>query len=1364
MQSEDIPHKPTKRGAKQQKADRNPSNAQLPEGNLDLEILFELSNDLICIIQNGKIKRINPAFSASLGYKEQELKDKPFITFIHPEDQAKTLQNSTYTNTENRYLCKDGTYKRITWKTRFNSETGLTYIVGKNSDLNQENNLNINKIKQPEKQIIQLNNRTENSLQKLTTQLQTANNQLTAIINGSSDCIAALDTNFCYIACNQAYQQEVKTVYGVDIKIGSSLIECLTHLPPAEQKKVMFVWQRALNGEQFSITEEFGDENLQKNYYELSFNPIKNEEGKIIGAAHIVRNVTIKKQAEEQIKNLNIQLEARVKERTQQLEAINSSLEQEINERKRSEARYRSLVFATAQAVWTCSPQGEFIEPQPTWQALTGQTPEEYSGLGWLEAIHPDDRKTILKPWEKATFESKTGPNLGQYSYEDEHRIKTSEGIYRHFLRRVVPVYNSKGNLLEWVGIDTDITHRVEAETALRESEYRLRLAQKAAKAGSWDWDILNKTISWSEEYYQLYGLDLSTEPSYENWLNSIHPEDRPKVNTATLSALETQNQITLEYRVLHQKGIRWFYCVGEIFRNEAGEPTRMTGIVLDLTQRWQLEEALRTSEERFRQFAENINDVLWVSNIKQGKLLYISPAYEKIWGRSCQSLYSNYFSWIEAIHPEDQPRVKKLFQQQVMGGSYDAEYRVVRPDGSIRWIRDRGFPIFDPSGQANRAAGIAQDITESKNAEKVLREAQERLLFHVDNSPLAVIEWDANWQVVRWSAGAERIFGWKAEELSGLSLTKDWNFIYPDDIPVVNEIIRQITENRCVQTICKNRNYAKDGSVVYCEWYNSSLQDENGNITSVFSLVLDITEREKMQKSLQINRERFDLIIDASQLGLWYCDLPFSMLQWNTKCKEHFGINPETEVSIELFYDLLHPDDREPTRLAIEQCLNQGVEFDIDYRTIGQDGKMRWIRAIGKAFYDDNGIAHRFDGITIDVTERKKAEEEKEELLHRERCAREQAETANRIKDEFLAVLSHELRSPLNPILGWAKLLRSRSFSRETTERALETIERNAKLQTQLIEDLLDVSRILQGKLSLKVVPTNLSQIIEAALETVNLSAEAKSIKIIRNIDLNVDLVMGDSGRLQQIVWNLLSNAVKFTPVGGEVKVTLKEQNRNALIIVKDNGQGIDPQFLPYVFDSFRQGDSSITRKFGGLGLGLSIARHLVELHGGKVKVESLGEGRGATFTVELPLMLSSVKIANSEEFPGLLNIAGLRILTVDDEADMRDYLTFVLESAGGEVTAVSSAQEALERLENQSFDILISDIGMPMIDGYQLLQQLRKMNGEISKIPAIALTAYAGEYNQKQALSAGFSAHLSKPVEPEKILESILSLVMGH
>ncbi|MCT7948506.1 PAS domain-containing protein [Ancylothrix sp. C2] len=1240
----------------------------------------------------------------------------------------------------------------------------LKHQQANNHDLNQElpaENLD-SEHKCGEEKILKINAELETLIQQRTAELQTANNWLAGIINSNNDIIAALDTNFNFIAFNQAYQKEFKAIFGVDIQIGANLADSIAHLP-TEQKKAIAIWQRALNGEKFVITEDFGIEELQRNYYELSFNPIKNESGKIIGASHIVRDVTTKKQAQKQIENLNIQLEERVKERTQQLEIINQSLEQEINERKRSEARFRSLIFATAQAVWTCNPKGEFIEPQPSWQVLTGQTQAEYSGWGWLEAIHPDDRPTTVKRWQNATSSAMSGRSMPQGPYEDEYRIKTTDGTYRHFTTRAVPVFNDNGIIEEWVGIHTDITHRVEAETALRESESRLRVAQKAAKAGTWDWDILNNTVSWSEEYYQLYGLDFSTEPSYENWMNCIYPEDREKIHSAIFSALETQNEITLEFRVLHPKDIRWFYSLGEIFRNEAGEPSRMIGIVFDLTQRWQLEEALRISEERFRQFAENINDVLWVSNIKQGQLLYVSPAYEEIWGRSSQSLYTNYFSWIEAIHPQDQPRVLEEFEKQVAGENYDTEYRVVRPDGSIRWIRDRGFPITGSSGEPDRAAGIAEDITERRNAEIALQQALERVLLHVDNSPLAVVEWDANWQVVRWSSGSERIFGWKSEEVLGKTFT-DWEFVYPEDLPTVRDFILQIKENRQTKYFCINRNYTKQGSVISCEWYNSTLKDENGNITSVLSFALDITERERMQQSLQVNRERLDLILDASQLGLWYCDLPFSKLQWNSKCKEHFGLSPETEVTIELFYNTLHPDDRESTRIAIEQSINNHSEFDIDYRTIGQDGKMRWVRAIGRAFYDQNGIGRRFDGITIDITERKKAEAEKEELLQRERCAREQAETANRIKDEFLAVLSHELRSPLNPILGWAKLLRSRTFSREATNRALETIERNAKLQTQLIEDLLDVSRILGGKLSLQIAPTNLSTAIEAALETVRLSAEAKSISILTNLDANLGLVMGDSGRLQQVFWNLLSNAVKFTPAGGRIEVMLERGNNSAQIIVKDNGKGINPEFLPYVFDTFRQADSSITRKFGGLGLGLSIARHLVELHGGNIQAESLGEGTGATFKVELPLILSSEKIANSEEFPGVLNIAGVRILAVDDERDMLDYLGYVLESAGGVVTVVASAQEALEILQRQRFDVLVSDIGMPVMDGYELVQKLRKMNSEVATIPAIALTAYAGEYNEKQALSAGFSAHLSKPVEPDKIIESILSLVMGH
>ncbi|WP_445637828.1 histidine kinase [Nostoc sp. DSM 114161] len=378
-----------------------------------------------------------------------------------------------------------------------------------------------------------------------------------------------------------------------------------------------------------------------------------------------------------------------------------------------------------------------------------------------------------------------------------------------------------------------------------------------------------------------------------------------------------------------------------------------------------------------------------------------------------------------------------------------------------------------------------------------------------------------------------------------------------------------------------------------------------------------------------------------------------------------------------------------------------------------------------------------------------------------------QQAIDANRIKDEFLAVLSHEIRTPLNPILGWAKLLRTNKLDREKTALALETIERNAKLQTKLIEDLLDISRILRGKLSLNVCPVDLATIIRAAIETVRLSAETKLIQIHSALDPAVGQVFGDPGRLQQIVWNLLSNAIKFTPEGGQVEIYLEQIDSQVQITVKDTGKGINPDFLPYVFETFRQADSATTRKFGGLGLGLAIVRYLAEMHGGTVLAESLGEGRGATFIVNLPMIFSDtvdsskgidIVATNTPAFDDL------KILVVDDDPDSLELVSFVLEQSGATVTAVSSAKEVLEILPQWKPDLLVSDIGMPEMDGYMLLRQIRLMSPEQGgKIPAIALTAYAGEGNEQRAKAAGFQAHISKPIDPAQLIETIANLVQG-
>jgi CheY-like chemotaxis protein len=365
-------------------------------------------------------------------------------------------------------------------------------------------------------------------------------------------------------------------------------------------------------------------------------------------------------------------------------------------------------------------------------------------------------------------------------------------------------------------------------------------------------------------------------------------------------------------------------------------------------------------------------------------------------------------------------------------------------------------------------------------------------------------------------------------------------------------------------------------------------------------------------------------------------------------------------------------------------------------------------------------------------------------------------------VKDEFLAVLSHELRSPLNPILGWSTLLQSRKLPEAKMVEALATIQRNAKLQSELIEDLLDVSRILRGKLSLNVGPVNLAATIGAAMETVRLAAQAKSIKIQAVLEPNVDPVSGDSTRLQQVIWNLLSNAVKFTPQGGQVHIRLEQLGAHAQITVSDTGKGIDPDFLPYVFDYFRQADAATTRKFGGLGLGLAIVRHLVELHGGTVSAESPGEGQGATFIIGLPLMSTQpTTLADSTALDPSLDLSRVRVLVVDDDTDTREFTGFLLEQYGASVTAVSSASEALVALTQSQPDVLLSDIGMPDVDGYMLIQQVRTLLPQGGQIKAIALTAYAGEMNQQQALAAGFQKHISKPIDPGVLVQAISSLV---
>jgi signal transduction histidine kinase len=410
----------------------------------------------------------------------------------------------------------------------------------------------------------------------------------------------------------------------------------------------------------------------------------------------------------------------------------------------------------------------------------------------------------------------------------------------------------------------------------------------------------------------------------------------------------------------------------------------------------------------------------------------------------------------------------------------------------------------------------------------------------------------------------------------------------------------------------------------------------------------------------------------------------------------------------------------------------------------------------------DSNGNIHCMS-IVADISDRKQIEAQRAQLLDREQAARAQAEAINRLKDEFLATLSHELRTPINVVLGWAQRLRTRRYTAEDLACGLEAIERQSRVQMQLVEDLLDVSRIIQNKLDLKHGWFYMVQTIEEAQNSVRLVAEAKSVTVSSELDPAVGLMWGDAKRLQQVVWNLLTNAVKFTPSGGTVElrlsavgVTDSSSPNYVQITVSDTGKGIPKEFLPYVFDRFRQADGSITRADSGLGLGLAIVRHLVELHGGTVTAESPGTDKGATFTVKLPLKqrrsppprLRGEKKSDRMR-PGIL--AGLKVLVVDDEPDNRDFLMVALEYFGASATATASAAEAIDILQQSPPHILVSDIGMPVEDGYSLIRKVRSSaSDKLKRLPAVALTAYASEEDRDRAIAAGYDEHLTKPIDP--------------
>jgi PAS domain S-box-containing protein len=515
---------------------------------------------------------------------------------------------------------------------------------------------------------------------------------------------------------------------------------------------------------------------------------------------------------------------------------------------------------------------------------------------------------------------------------------------------------------------------------------------------------------------------------------------------------------------------------------------------------------------------------------------------------------------------------------------------------------------------------------------------------------------------------------------------------------------------------------------------------------------------------SSELLRYHLARVVESSDDAIISKDLNSIIISWNAAAERMFGYTSQEAIGKSI--RMIIPADRQSEEDTVLATIRAGEKVD-HYETVRQrkDGKAPLnVSLTVSPIRDEHGTIVGASKIARDITERTRLAEDNTRLY-------EIARDANRMKDEFLAVLSHELRTPLNAIVGYARLLRAGVLSHEKAARGLETLERNATWLSQIIEDVLDVSRIVSGKIRLDVQPVQLPLIVDNAIATVQPAAEGKGIKLQTVIDPNVGPVSGDPDRLQQVVWNLVSNAVKFTPKGGRIQVRLERVNSQVEISVSDTGIGITDEFLPYVFDRFRQAEGGTTRRTGGLGLGLAIVRHIVEMHGGSVNAASAGEGKGATFRIRLPVMIvhpdpgeSTRQHPRTEHLKPLTDLAdltGIRVVAIDDDQDALTLLRVVLEAAGAEVTTVSSAVEAPRTVEEKKPHVVVLDIGMPEMDGFDVIARIRASNDPLVRnVPAAALTAFARSEDRTKALRSGFEMHLAKPIDPGELVASVATL----
>lgn len=846
-----------------------------------------------------------------------------------------------------------------------------------------------------------------------------------------------------------------------------------------------------------------------------------------------------------------------------------------------------------------------------------------------------------------------------------------------------------------------------------------------------------------------------------QNWFETLVPKDRYPEVWAEFTRLSSGGfPEKFENPILTKSGQeRHILWQNSQMRDETG----IIGSIsfgIDITERKKAE-----AEQKLHSLILNtMTDGVYIIRTSDFKIVYTNPKFDELFGYGPGELIGQPVSVVNFEDGSGKAceTANNIIEELKRCGEWKGEVQNVKKNGSTFWSFAT-VKTFQHPEHGEVWVSIHEDITERKQVEETLRLSEERLRHTLDGMLEGCQLIGFDWRYLYLNDSAVLQGRIPRKELLGHTMMETFPGLENTEVFAT---LKQVMEERKIQHI--EHEFVHPGGSK--SWFELSVQPVDQGI---FILSIDITKRKKAEMELVESRARLRSIIDAEPECVKVLDAQGRLLEMNPAGLRIIEADSFAQVQGHFVYPLVDERDRDAF-IALTKRVFEGQTGKLQFEIVGLKGSRKWLETNAVPLYDPvnkskiNGLL----GITRDITLQKRMESELREAI-------DAAEKANQTKDLFLATLSHELRTPLTAILTWSQLIKSRKLEAGATQRGIEVIEQSALAQSRLINDLLDVSRIAAGKLSLDSWEISPIQIITSDIELISSAAAEKQIEIIQDLDPTVTTVFADPARLHQILWNLLGNALKFTPRGGKIWITLRRTDGLAEFIVRDNGMGIVPEFLNHIFERFSQADSSSTRSYGGLGLGLAISSSLVKMMGGMIKAESQGKGMGATFTFQLPIRAVALQgeaeslqrlgvklLAATKPTPEELNqIKGTKVLVVDDDLATLEAVTVLLESFGAIIRRALSAKEALEILTDFTPDLIISDIAMPEVDGYGLLKKIRGLFSEKFKsTPVVALTAYAGPEDEKRATEAGFQGYLSKPVDVNVLLRTVVKSVKSE